>query len=815
VQPRNTLLDLLNDFFRLEGDFLVYDDGYRSWRRSYREAGNAARALAIRFRDAGINPADKVIIWGENRPEWVVALYACLLTGAVAVPVDYRSTFDFVERVSHITDAKVLLYGAEVAAPPHQICWPLSELEWPSRDLIFDPPPVRREDLCQIIFTSGATAEPKGVTITHGNLLANLTPVENEIGKYRRYAVPFQPLRILNLLPLSHLFGQVMAAFIPPMIPSQVVFMRGFSPKEIVRQIRKRRISVAVSVPMILELLRGYVVQEIGGAGQPAPEKAHWLRRWRIYRKLHRAFGWKFWAFIAGAAPLDPELEDFWSKRGYLVIQGYGLTETAPIVSLNHPFHASRGSVGKPIAGVEVQIAPDGEILVRGENVTKGYYGASDGSTAADGWLHTGDIGSLDEQGRLHIRGRKKEMIVTPEGLNVFPEDIERELNRQAGVRDSAIVGEHRPHAVLALDPGADPSAIVRETNARLEPHQQIRDYTVWTEQALPRTEGTAKLKRREIQARLTGAAPGSRPTGGDIEGILGSLANRTVRSDTTLAELGLSSLERVELLTKLEGRGAEIDESTLASAQTVGDLQRLSEKPPAHSGEAIDFPEWSRSWFPRALRRMALPYFLLPLARIFAHVKATGRENLDALRGPALFASNHQSHFDLPVILAALPSRYRYRLATAMSREFFHAWFRPEGQPLGARFRFGLEYFLACLVFHAFPLPQREAGARESLRYMGELAAEGWSVLIFPEGIRTEAGEIHKFQPGVGLIASKTGLPVVPVRLVGLERVLHTRDRFPAPGPVEVHFGQPMSFTGGDYADIARQIEEAVKRLR
>ena len=810
VPQRDTLLDLLNDFFRLPGDFLIYDDGYRSWRRTYGGTASAAKALAARLREAGVAKGDRVVIWGENRPEWIVALYGCLLSGAVAVPVDYRSSHDFVERVSSITSSRLVLHGDEIPQTPPGPAWPLTSIEWPEHDVTFEADPAARDDLCQIIFTSGATAEPKGVTITHGNLLANLVPVEQEIAKYRRYAGPFQPLRLLNLLPLSHLFGQVMAAFIPPMIPLQVVFMRGFNPKEIVRQVKTRRISVVVSVPMILEVLRSYVVQAIPGSGDPPPQKAHWLRRWWIYRKLHRAFGWKFWAFIAGAAPLDSELEDFWSQRGYVVIQGYGLTETAPIVSLNHPFHASRGSVGKPIAGVEVRIAGDGEILVRGENVTKGYYGAEQ-APEADGWLHTGDIGSLDEQGRLHIRGRKKEMIVTPEGLNVFPEDIEHVLNRQPGVRDSAIVGEHRPHAVLVLDPGADPATVVHEANAHLEPHQQIRDWTVWPDATLPRTEGTSKLKRREIQDRLAGTAPAARTAGGsgNFRELLAGLTHRPVEAGTTIDELGLSSLERVELLTRLQ-----VDESALTKTHTVGDLQRLAERPNPQPEETIELPMWSRSLGPRALRRVALPFFLLPLARIFAHVRTAGRANLEELSGPVLFASNHQSYLDQPVILAALPARYRYRLATAMRREFFQAYFHPEGHRLGERFKFGLEYFLACLAFNAFPLPQREAGARESLRYMGDLAGQGWSVLIFPEGIITDAGEIVRFQPGVGLIASKIGLPVVPVRLVGLERVLHRSWRFPVPGRVEVRFGEAMHFQGNDYAAIARQIEEAVRAL-
>ena len=188
------------------------------------------------------------------------------------------------------------------------------------------------------------------------------------------------------------------------------------------------------------------------------PWKGHWLRRWWRYRKVHRMFGWKFWSFIVGAAPLPADLEAFFSELGFLVIQGYGLTETAPIVTLNHPFHARKGSVGKPIAGVEVKIAPDGEILVRGENVTSGYFEHPEETARAfeDGWFHTGDIGELKDNGELTILGRKKEMIVTPEGLNVFPEDVESVLKQQPGVRDAAVIGTDRVHAVLILARGSE-----------------------------------------------------------------------------------------------------------------------------------------------------------------------------------------------------------------------------------------------------------------------------------------------------------------------------------------------------------------------
>ena len=229
----------------------------------------------------------------------------------------------------------------------------------------------------QIIFTSGATAEPKGVVIRHRNVLANIVPVEREVVKYRHYARPFHPLRFVNLLPLSHMFGQSMATNIPPMVRGTVIFTRSFNPHDIVRLIQSRRVSVLVCVPKILDVLREHVVRAFPESAEPPPAGISIPGRWWRYRRVHRALGLKFWAFVVGAAPLPPDLEEFWRRMGFAVIQGYGLTETAPIVTLNHPFKTSKGSVGTPIGGVEIRIADDGEILVRGENVTSGYY-ASD-----------------------------------------------------------------------------------------------------------------------------------------------------------------------------------------------------------------------------------------------------------------------------------------------------------------------------------------------------------------------------------------------------------------------------------------------------
>jgi long-chain acyl-CoA synthetase len=213
-------------------------------------------------------------------------------------------------------------------------------------------------------------------------------------------------------------------------------------------------------------------------------------------------------------------------------------------------------------------------------------------------------------------------------------------------------------------------------------------------------------------------------------------------------------------------------------------------------------------------VRRVSYATWLLPMLRAFVWLRVEGREHLEGLQGPVVFAANHQSHLDAPTILAALPPRWRHRVAIAMAKEFFRAHFFPREAGRLAWFTNSLNYYLASLFFNAFPLPQREAGARDTLRYIGELASDGHSLLIFPEGKRTDAGEIKPFRSGIGMIGARLEMPVVPVRIEGLERILHHSWRWARPGRATVRFGAPMRLEGDDYAAMAKQVERAVRTL-
>jgi long-chain acyl-CoA synthetase len=629
----------------------------------------------------------------------------------------------------------------------------------------------------------------------------------------------------VNLLPLSHMFGQSMASNIPPMLRGTVIFTRSFNPHDVLRLIKTRHVSVLVCVPKILDVLREHIVHAFPEAAAAPPPGISIPGRWWKYRRIHSAFGLKFWAFVVGAAPLPPDVEEFWRRLGFAVVQGYGLTETAPIVTLNHPFRTSKGSVGTAIAGVEIQIADDGEILVRGENVTSGYFGQeTERPLDEEGWLHTGDIGERDAQGRLFIKGRKKEMIVTPDGLNVFPEDVERVLDEQPGVRESAVVGaveggQERVHAVLVVDPGTDLDAVIRSANARLQDHQRIRTSSLWPGTELPRTEGTRKLKRRAIRDWVrAGGSPVATQGGDSMEALLARFAHgRTVSGATTLDELGLSSLERVELMVALEDRfQTRLDEGRFAEVASVADLKRLVEAPPTAEGveEPVEFPSWNRTWPVQLVRRLSQATWIVPLTRAFAYAKVEGLEHLRHLDGPVVFAANHQSHMDAPVILSALPGRLRARVAPAMAKEFFKAHFFPADHTWREWFTNSLNYYLSAFFFNAFPLPQREAGARQTLKYIGEMTGNGWSILIFPEGMRSPTGQMKSFRGGIGMIGSRLDMPVVPVRIDDVDGLMPMGSSFVKPGRVRVAFGAPLRLRGDDYAALAAQVEAAVRAL-
>ncbi len=513
-----------------------------------------------------------------------------------------------------------------------------------------------------------------------------------------------------------------MAAFIPPMIAGEVFFMSGYSPRDVAHLIHRRRISVLVCVPQMLELLRDYILQAVPEANAPA-RNGKWYWKWWQYRRVHRRFGWKFWSFVVGAAPLDPALEEFWGKLGYVVIQGYGLTETAPVATLNHPFDSRKGTVGKAIAGVEIRIAPDGEVLLRGENITPGYFG--EGSIRdPEGWLHTGDIGELDRRKRLKILGRKKEMIVSPDGLNVFPEDVERVLNAIKGVRESAVVARQAGRARAGARGSRAGAGCQRrghrrrsEPAARAPPaHSQFLHLAA--ARAAPHFRHEQAEARGNRQAGVARQTTAERPAHGrHPESSRAAVRWTRTRS---LDDLALSSLDRIQLMMELEQRtGAAIDESQFAGARTIGDLTRVTAAP---STEDFRIPgvEPRQACAMAAAHRAARPD---PAAGAHLRVDQSRRT-----RKPARSRTAGHLRVQPPEpfrcardILRRCPRSGDTASRPPWRKNFSTLTFIPRRYPLHKRFTNGLNYFSGVAGLQRFPAAAARSGRARSAALRGQ----------------------------------------------------------------------------------------------
>jgi long-chain acyl-CoA synthetase len=847
MTKRTTLLSYLDDY-RAAGNetAIMHWRGLRKVRWPYAELAATAYQFARELEARHIGSGDRVLFWAENNPEWVAAFYGCLLRGAIVVPLDRQSAPDFMARVQQQVNAKLLLLGTE---PPTIELANLPILKFAelraaiahhSREP-FTPDNISADHLIEIIFTSGTTAEPKGVCLSHRNFLSNLSPLEREIKKYLRYERFFHPIRFLSLLPLSHVFGQFMGIFVPQLLRGEVYFRDSLNPTELIETIRQHRISVVTTFPRLLETLRDKIEREYEARDEIAAlqqalaraEKQHFLQRMWTFRSVHRRFGWKFWAFISGGATLERETEEFWKKLGFAVIQGYGMTETASIISMPHPFGLKSGSIGKAMPGQEVKLDESGEILVRGENVAAGYWSSEGGIkplASEEGWLHTGDIGERDAQGNLFFRGRQKDVIVTAAGLNIYPNDLEAALEQQPEIRASCVIshtGPRGPEPLAVLIPSqedANLTAAVHRANEALAPHQQIRQWVVWPESDFPLTTTTQKVIKRlvadavkektsEKQAQEIAAQPSSFILQ-QIARIGGASASPSAAADLS-TNIKLDSLGRVELLSALEDRyQIELDEAAFTAATTIGEIEKMVQQ---GTPEAIPYPQtkWTQKFPVTWIRQVTWWLLLLPLTYVLSRMSVSGREHLQGLRGPVLFVANHITQLDAALILAALPYAWRNKLAIAMRGEDLRDMRHPPASlHWWERIIARIKYVLVASLFNVFPLPQ-ESGFRRSFAFAGEAMDRGYSVLVFPEGRRTDTGEMNPFRAGTGLLVQNLQSPVVPIKIDGLFPLKQQRRFFARSGQITVKFGKPTRFAREEEAqEITKALEEQMMAL-
>ncbi|KKP24548.1 MAG: Acyltransferase family protein [candidate division TM6 bacterium GW2011_GWF2_28_16] len=771
--------------------------GYRTKHFSYKQVYELSQKFALFLKSKNVNKNDKVLIFAPNSPYWGIVFWGTILNGSIIVPVNIQSNTDIIKKIIEQTGAKIIIKSKYLNLEDININ--IFEIEYLQdyfdnlniKDFLQEN--INPSDIIEILYTSGTTGNPKGVLLTHENISSNVLAVSSVIPlKYGQEI-------ILSILPLTHIFEQTIGFFLAQYCCAQVVYAHSYS--AIGDLLIKYKITKLLAVPEFLKVLLSKINDK-------------WYKKYfiKLFLKLD--------VIASGGAFLDPNLEQAWNNLGFTVLQGYGLTETSPVISCNSFKYIKLGSVGKVLNNTQVIINKDNEILVKGPGVFSGYYNnieRTKESFTQDGFFKTGDIGYFDSENFLFIKGRKKYVIIGPNAQNIFPEDIELELNKIPEVKDSCVLGLEKNgvviiHAVLLLNNNLiKPEDIINIANNNLVSYQKITDYTVWPDLDFPRS-ATRKVKREDVLAVIKNIVAGKqdyelkiKPSNlikllSNISGV--NIENININTQI-INKLNLDSLMRVELLMRIEQEfGILIDENLITDNLTVQALQNIIDKKESVK-KPKNFKKWPRLLCVRIIRNI-VQVFIIFLGRIFFKIKIEGFNNIKNLKSQVIFMPNHISYADPFVLLSALPYKIRKKLAFAAAQDVLYKEYKYVA-------------WLAELFANAFALPRNNGDSiKTGLENMGQIIDDGNSVVVFPEGQVSLDGNFLPLKKGAGLMAIEMGLPVIPVKIINSNSVVPYGKLFPKRrDTVVVKFGKAIYFKASDSYEYAKNlIEQEIKKL-
>jgi len=785
----------------------------------------AKTAQAVAYLDEmGLKKGDKIVISAPNSPYWAVLFFACALKGVIVVPLDMNSSVDFMKKAISMTEPKFVYISKFMPQAP-EIKTNKVHIEDFKTAISTDSDKrtvrnhdIKPDDTLLIVFSSGSTGEPKGVVLTHKNLCANVRSLMD-------YMVVYPTHRSISIVPLSHMLelGCGLMALIS--MGASVVYLPAVKPRAISEALQKDGVNVVIAVPAFLQLFRNAVMRGLEEKGlKKVFEKSLYLSKplpksvKRVVSRVVRSkIGKDIKEMYVGGARIDDSLEEFWNGLGISVYQGYGLTEASPIVAVSSPkpkLHKSL-TVGKPITGVKVKLAEDGEIMAKGPNISSGYYRNPQATkeTFKDGWLMTGDIGQFDSDGFLSIIGRKKSVIVGSSGMNVYPEDVERTIREYNDIKETVVLGIEKGNdtiitaVIIPNGKKVSPKEIIARTNEHLTPHQRVQEVIIWPDDDFPRTP-TRKIIRGDVHEYASADKPAVKtPTAKDkdnkLYNIIAHVTGRPISQikpkTTFVNDLGMDSVKRLELMAKIEDElGVVLSDSFINQKSTVSDLEKQI-KLAGGTVKRRGQPNWP-DYRSAVYFRMLLQYILFTLSRSFQVVEVEGYDLKEFGGGPVIFIANHQSHLDAPDIIKALPRKVRAKTSVAAAKDYI----------FGNRAT-GL---LARVAFNAFPF-DRHGNIDESLTNVGKFLDKGNSVLIFPEGKRTRTGEIQDFKHAIGVIAPEMNVPIVPIKISGNYDILPRKHCIPKRGKTTIKIGEPLKFDeNSSYLSIAKELNEAIKKL-
>jgi long-chain acyl-CoA synthetase len=792
-------------------------------RLTYRELQERAYQTANYLLARAVRSGDRVMVVAGNSPDWVELFLGTQLIGAILVPVDASGTSGTTLKLMEQTEPKLIFRNKHLHAELDGLASVefIEDLKEHISEYPTTPPAVRlmEDDPAIIVFTSGTTADPKGVVLTQKNMLSNVE------GALRMLHVG-PDWRFLSVLPLSHMYELTGGMLAPLSNGASIFYVPSASPLAIARALQDYHITSILAVPELLILMLKQINQAAAAEGKQkalalASELASRLPfalRRLLFGEVHSQLGGRLDLVITGGAPVPIEVGTAWERMGVRTLQGYGLTETAPILTMN-PLHGRHlDSAGRALDNVQLRIAADGEIQARGPNVFREYWKnpeASRDAFAQDGWFRTGDAGRLQD-GWLYIQGRLKFAIVLSSGLKVFPEDIELVAEGYPILRGLCIVGVKRSsgeEVVAVVISDQSDGAIIQaigEINAALDSFQHISEWRRWPEAKFPLTR-LLKVDRRKVQEWASESVQGeiAKQPEGEHQGdaIIGLIRQslddprREIADTDQLADLGLDSLRRLTVVALIEEElGITVQEEEVTQATTVARLRQLVAAG-SPGGRPAPRPSWPFLWWVRVLGNATRDLLVRAIVGRWVKLTVEGREKLDVLQAPALYIFNHSDDFDGPVVYQALPRRIRKRVAVAAADDVM-------GQHK-------VLAFIIRLCFAGFNLSRVEP-YMPSLEYIATLVDQGWSIVLAPEGRLSTDGSLQSFKSGIGLLAVNLEIPVVPIKTVGLFGTVPLHAKWPKRhSAVTVRIGEPMSFDShADYDAVTLKLQQVMLDL-
>ena len=807
---------------------IIYDD--REY--SYKEVILSAKSFSERI---NIKKEDRVIIFMENRPELLFSFLGiwnkqgtcvCLDGGFSGEELTYyikdcKPKYIFTSRVNYEAAAK----GLELAGMENSV--EILVVDDIPVDYTGDDLTIEIEDkyfVSLILYTSGTTGNPKGVMLMFDNILINMEGLD----EYKMFRTTD---RVLALLPMHHIFPLLGAGVVPLGKGATIVFLKEVSSQAMVEALQKYKITFIIGVPKLWEMLHKKIMEKINGGKITKfifklAEKINSKNFSRkIFKKVHDGFGGNIRFFVSGGSKLDPQVSRDFLTLGIDVCEGYGLTETSPMISFTPTDEVVPGSAGKILTGVTVKIADDGEILAKGRNVMKGYYGRPDATAEVidkEGWFHTGDLGEI-KNGLLYVTGRKKEMIVLSNGKNINPIEIEQWIMANTDlIKEMAIMDyEDKLTAVIYPDfyklheegitniTETFKKGVIDKYNKQAASYKKVLDVKIVQEE-LPKTK-IGKIRRfmlkdviNKKEEKVQNIVEPSTEEYKNISAFLKSIKNKPIIPNAHLElDLGLDSLDTVELLSHIEGTfGVKIDEQTFVEYCTVEKLAEYVEK---HSNEMMNDTkmDWkeilskdTEGELPKSNRIGKIIKFILkPVFLFFVKVKKEGLENIEK-NEPVIFAGNHQSFLDGFIVNQAVPN-------SVLDKTYYFADIK--------HFKKGYMKFMgenSNIIFVDI-----NKNLVNSLQMLSKALRNGKNIVIFPEGTRTRDGKINNFKKFFAILSKELNIPIVPFVLDGAYEAYPPSSKYPKGGDVKVKFLEKIYPSDMSYEEITEKVYNTIKK--